>query len=102
MRTTRFAVLALAALPLGGAASAGGAPGQAHRSPALGPLPPVSSPSDNPTTEAKVELGKLLFWDTRLSGDVSTSCAPCHDPTLGWGAGHGLVRGHKADHDLSG
>jgi cytochrome c peroxidase len=43
---------------------------------------------------AKVELGKLLFWDTRLSGDVSTSCATCHDPKLGWGDGQALSRGY--------
>ncbi len=99
MRTSRSAVLALAALLLGGALWAGGALGQARRFPALGPLPPVSSPSDNPTTEAKVELGKLLFWDTRLSGDVSTSCATCHDPKLGWGDGGALSRGYPgAEH----
>jgi len=45
-------------------------------------------------SEAKVELGKLLFWDTRLSGDVSTSCATCHDPKLGWGDGGALSRGY--------
>lgn len=94
MRTPRFAVLALAALLLGGALWAGGALGQAQRFPALGPLPPVPSPADNPMSEAKVELGRLLFWDTRLSGDVSTSCATCHDPKLGWGDGGAVSRGY--------
>lgn len=94
MRTPRFAVLALAALLLGGALWAGGALGQAQRFPPLGPLRPVPSPADNPMSEAKVELGKLLFWDTRLSGDVSTSCATCHDPKLGWGDGGALSRGY--------
>ncbi|MBI2467180.1 MAG: cytochrome-c peroxidase, partial [Candidatus Rokubacteria bacterium] len=94
MRTPRSAVLALAALLLGSALWAGGALGQAPRVPPLGPLPPVPVPADNPMSEAKVELGKLLFWDTRLSGDVSTSCATCHDPKLGWGDGGALSRGY--------
>lgn len=40
----------------------------------------VESPEDNPTTKAKVELGKQLFFDPRLSGDNSMSCATCHLP----------------------
>ena len=31
-----------------------------------------------------VDLGRLLFFDKRLSGDVSRSCASCHDPKAGW------------------
>ncbi|MDQ7083284.1 MAG: cytochrome-c peroxidase [Aquificota bacterium] len=41
-------------------------------------------PKDNPTTPVKVELGKLLRFDPRLSGDGSVSCATCHDPNHGW------------------
>lgn len=41
------------------------------------PLPPV--PADNPMTEAKVELGRHLFYDTRLSGNGKQSCASCHE-----------------------
>lgn len=44
----------------------------------------VSIPSDNPLTAAKVELGKQLFFDKRLSLDDSVSCADCHNPALGW------------------
>jgi cytochrome c peroxidase len=62
--------------------------------PALAPLPDVPVPADNPITPAKVELGRLLFFDDRLSGDVSTSCASCHDPRLGWGDGNALSRGY--------
>ncbi|MCR9291381.1 MAG: cytochrome-c peroxidase [bacterium] len=40
----------------------------------------VECPEDNPTTKAKVELGKQLFFDPRLSGDNSMSCAKCHLP----------------------
>jgi cytochrome c peroxidase len=35
-------------------------------------------PTDNPMTKAKVELGKQLFYDARLSGDGSRSCYSCH------------------------
>jgi cytochrome c peroxidase len=37
-------------------------------------------PEDNPLTVAKIELGRRLFNDRRLSRDGSTSCATCHDP----------------------
>jgi cytochrome c peroxidase len=37
-------------------------------------------PKDNALTEAKVELGRQLFFDPRLSADGSVSCATCHDP----------------------
>ena len=48
---------------------------------ALGP-PPI--PADNPQTPAKIELGRLLFFDPRLGGDGSVSCASCHVPEVGW------------------
>jgi cytochrome c peroxidase len=45
------------------------------------PLPStVPAPKDNPTTPEKVALGKLLFFDPRLSGDNKMSCATCHRP----------------------
>ncbi|MBI3962095.1 MAG: hypothetical protein HY335_05040, partial [Deinococcus sp.] len=56
----------------------------------LGRLPPVPVPLDNPMSPAKVELGKMLFFDPRLSGNGSTSCATCHIPRLGWGDGSAL------------
>ncbi len=62
--------------------------------PALAPLPDVPVPADNPLNEAKVALGRLLFFDNRLSGDLGTSCASCHDPRLGWGDGQGVSRGY--------
>ena len=41
-------------------------------------------PSTNPVTDAKVELGKILYFDKRLSRDGTVSCATCHDPKKGW------------------
>ncbi len=35
-------------------------------------------PADNPMTAAKVELGKQLYYDARLSGDGSKACYSCH------------------------
>lgn len=40
----------------------------------------MSVPENNPMTQEKIELGKKLFFDRRLSGDGTTSCASCHDP----------------------
>lgn len=37
-------------------------------------------PEDNPITPEKAELGRVLFFDTRLSIDDSTACGTCHDP----------------------
>src|SRR5438105_2395878 len=47
-------------------------------------LKPLPVPSDNPLTQAKVELGKQLYFDPRLSQDNTVSCASCHDPGKGW------------------
>ncbi len=43
-------------------------------------------PADNPLTRAKIELGRQLYFDKRLSGDNSVSCADCHSPVTGYGA----------------
>src|SRR5207244_567658 len=37
-------------------------------------------PQDNPMTAAKVDLGRKLFFEPRLSADGTVSCATCHDP----------------------
>lgn len=68
---------------------------------ALGP-PPINL--DNPQSvdkdgfprkdDPKVLLGKMLYFDPRLSGDVSISCADCHNPTMGWTEGQALCRGY--------
>jgi cytochrome c peroxidase len=44
----------------------------------LGRLPALPDDPENPITPAKVELGRQLFEDARLSGDESMSCASCH------------------------
>lgn len=47
-------------------------------------LRPVRVPADNRPSASKIKLGKLLFFDTRLSRDGTISCATCHDPKTGW------------------
>jgi cytochrome c peroxidase len=52
-----------------------------------GPLPTMPIPADNPQSNAKVNLGRQLYFDGRLSANNEISCATCHDPKTGW-AGH--------------
>lgn len=42
-----------------------------------------------------VELGKLLFFDNRLSGSNQISCATCHSPELHWADGKEVSLGHE-------
>jgi cytochrome c peroxidase len=44
----------------------------------------VDAPADNPSTPAKVALGKLLFYDPILSGNKDVACATCHHPNNGY------------------
>jgi cytochrome c peroxidase len=46
-------------------------------------LPPVPVPAENPVTEPKRVLGKMLFWDEQLSSDRSIACGTCHRPAQG-------------------
>ncbi|MCA9229055.1 MAG: c-type cytochrome [Planctomycetales bacterium] len=55
-------------LPLGLAAGAGG----------------IQGIDANPLTRAKIELGRQLYFDTRLSADNTVSCASCHAPEFGY------------------
>jgi cytochrome c peroxidase len=57
----------------------------------------VPFPDSDPYTAAKVDLGRLLFWDPILSGSGTISCASCHNPGLSWGDGlaHAIGDGHK-------
>ncbi len=78
---TRWLGLALTAL-LGAAWLTGGRSAQA--APQAAQWPEIKSyeemkiPADNPMTPAKVELGKQLYYDARLSGDGTRSCYSCH------------------------
>lgn len=47
-------------------------------------LPPLPVPATNPLTPEKIELGRQLFFDRRLSPNDTMSCAMCHLPTQGF------------------
>jgi cytochrome c peroxidase len=51
---------------------------------APGPLGEMAVPADNPITPEKIELGKKLFFDKRLSKTGMMSCESCHVPEMGW------------------
>ncbi len=57
------------------------------KSPPLG-LPSVPIPVDNQVTKQKLELGKKLFFDSRLSKNNALSCAGCHIPDQGFTNNH--------------
>lgn len=56
-------------------------------------FPPSNEPADNPTTPARVELGRALFFDPVLSAKNDLSCATCHNPDLGFTDGLSRARG---------
>ncbi len=56
-------------------------------------LAAIAHPEDNPISEAKVKLGKALYFDKRLSEDRTISCATCHDPKKGWSDGRSTSAG---------
>ncbi|MDM8547054.1 cytochrome c peroxidase [Candidatus Venteria ishoeyi] len=64
--------------------------------PTLAPLDSIKMPipPDNKQTDAKIALGKLLFFDPRLGGDASISCSSCHDPEQGWAWAEDFSRGY--------
>jgi cytochrome c peroxidase len=71
-KVARIAFLAAGLLAGGGAGAQGAGQWQ--------PLPTVApAPADNPTTPAKVRLGKMLFFDPRLSSTGTVSCFSCHN-----------------------
>jgi cytochrome c peroxidase len=51
-------------------------------------------PTHNALTPQRVELGRALFFDPRLSGSGVTACATCHNPGLAWGDGLPRAVGH--------
>ena len=56
-------------------------------------FPRPAVPADNPMSSAKVELGRLLFYDKRISFNSKESCGSCHRQELAFtdGRGHAKV-----------
>jgi len=55
----------------------------------------VDFPADNRPSAARFALGQKLFFDPRMSGDGTMSCATCHNPSMGWSDGLPTARGVK-------
>ncbi len=90
MVSTRWPLAAIGAALCGAAVLLAAEPLKIE--PPLG-LPPIRVPRDNPLTVEKVELGKQLYFDPRLSRDNTISCASCHDPEKGWSNGERFATG---------
>ena len=58
-------------------------------------LPQETYPEQNPYSIEKAELGRKLFFDPRLSGNSSRTCAACHHPGLGWADGMARALGDQ-------
>jgi cytochrome c peroxidase len=56
-------------------------------------LPERALPKDNPLTEARVALGRRLFFDPILSADQTVACASCHRPDKGFSSGDAQPHG---------
>jgi cytochrome c peroxidase len=52
------------------------------------------APADNQPNATRIELGRSLFFDPRLSAKGVMSCASCHNPALGWSDGRPTAVGH--------
>ncbi|MGC4007479.1 MAG: cytochrome c peroxidase [Pirellulales bacterium] len=48
----------------------------------------------DPKLRTRVELGKMLFFDPRISGSGQLACASCHEAELGWSDGRSTSFGH--------
>lgn len=68
----------------------------ASRLPRWIPIPNV--PPDNPISEAKVLLGRRLFYDTRLSGNGTYSCGSCHQQARAFTDGLAQAVGSTGEH----
>lgn len=56
----------------------------------------VPYPEGNKPNDARIDLGKKLFFDPRLSSDGNMSCATCHSPLFGWSDGLPTAKGFKS------
>ena len=61
----------------------------------IGALGAIIFPENNPYSEEKKTLGKILFFDPRLSKSGQIACASCHDSEIGWGDGRRASYGHS-------
>jgi len=60
-------------------------------------FPEPKVPADNPMSEAKVQLGRLLFYDVRLSSTETVSCGSCHQQSRAFTDARGISLGESGD-----
>jgi cytochrome c peroxidase len=98
-RGRRAACVVVIGLAAAWAVAAQGAPANAAQFQWTLPvgLPQPLVPADNPMSEAKVALGRILFSDTRLSITGEHSCQSCHDPARAFTDGRVRSRGALQD-----
>ncbi len=64
-------------------------------------FPPVMEHVENPLTKEGIELGRMLFYDVRLSGNNKISCASCHRQDLAFSDGTALTKVGVSDRALT-
>ncbi|MCX7929258.1 MAG: methylamine utilization protein [Chlorobi bacterium] len=60
-------------------------------------FPPISTPRDNLITDAKISLGRLLFYDAQLSRDGDLSCSSCHQQARAFSDTISVSRGTQSE-----
>jgi cytochrome c peroxidase len=85
----RKSVFSIVPLVLLSVAMAGASPPDVWQRPRAAP-----APQHNQLTPQRIELGRALFFDPRLSAKGVMSCASCHNPSLGWTDGRPTAVGH--------
>jgi cytochrome c peroxidase len=63
-------------------------------------FPPIPTPLDNPITSEKIELGRLLFYDARLSRSGDLSCSSCHRQANAFADSVAVSRGNNNERGL--
>ncbi len=97
-----IAVASFLVTACGAGGSGGGGPSATHShatptTPALNGFPAPVIPISNPLTDEKVELGRQLFYDKRLSGNGTQACASCHHQDKAFTDGKPLAIGSTGD-----
>ncbi len=100
-RTVLYTTLALLLLPIGACSKKKSEPEPTSTTPFTVTIPlglndDLMVPENNPLTAEKVALGRMLYFDPRLSADGTVSCASCHHPDKGWSDALPISQGIRA------
>ncbi|MFZ6774387.1 MbnH family di-heme enzyme [Undibacterium sp. SXout7W] len=97
-----FIATSLLVAACGAGGSGGGGPSATHThatatTPALNGFPAPVLSSSNPSTDEKIALGRHLFYEPRLSGNGTQSCASCHQQDKAFTDGRALAIGSTGE-----